>query len=241
MKTKIILSVAFVATMAAFSACYSTAFGTIHGSGKLVQNERNLGDFTGVEIASSANVYIRQGDKTSVKIEGDDNIVPDVTTDVRNGTLVISNKPGSYQHKLELKVFVTVKDLKVLTVTGSGDIKGETPFTISDLVLNIVGSSDIILDLNANKIESNLAGSGDIVLSGSCKEHETNLAGSGNINATKLKSRKSDVHISGSGNCKVDASELYVAISGSGDVFYKGNPEKLQTSVTGSGDVHQMN
>jgi hypothetical protein len=34
--------------------------------------------------------------------------------------------------------------------------------------------------------------------------------------------------------------ELGISIAGSGDVAYKGNPAKLKTSITGSGDVSKV-
>ncbi|MBB4602321.1 hypothetical protein HNQ93_003079 [Hymenobacter luteus] len=59
------------------------------------------------------------------------------------------------------------------------------------------------------------------------------------MQATKLQSKTCSVSISGSGNCRVQATErLEASIVGSGDVFVTGNPQ-VKSSVVGSGRVHR--
>jgi hypothetical protein len=46
------------------------------------------------------------------------------------------------------------------------------------------------------------------------------------------------VKISGSGKCKINVGDsLEANISGSGSVYYKGDPDKIRSNVSGSGKV----
>jgi hypothetical protein len=50
------------------------------------------------------------------------------------------------------------------------------------------------------------------------------------------------VRISGSGNASVWANESIEAkISGSGDIDYRGNPNKEITKISGSGSINKVN
>ena len=61
----------------------------------------------------------------SLEVEGDDNILPLVTAEVRNNVLRLSNN-GSYSTTEPVKFKISVPNLEVLNVSGAGkiDIKG---------------------------------------------------------------------------------------------------------------------
>jgi len=88
---------------------------------------------------------------------------------------------------------------------------------------------------------SDIAGSGSIHLSGKADVHQASITGSGEINAFGLETQNASLSITGSGDCKVNASEkLQAKITGSGDVLYKGHPQVNKT-ITGSGSVKDRN
>ena len=106
--------------------------------------------------------------------------------------------------------------------------------------LDISGSGDIQLDsLDASDVNAKISGSGSItVASHVVIDHESvKISGSGSVNTLDMQAIDADVEISGSGNCKLYVLEhLYVNISGSGDVLYKGTPA-ITFNGSGSGTV----
>ena len=83
-----------------------------------------------------------------------------------------------------------------------------------------------------------LSGSGDMDLAGSCGKLQVRVSGSGDVNAYELSAREVDAVVSGSADIKVTASEAIKArVSGSGDIHYRGNPEKIDSKTSGSGGV----
>ncbi|UCG09227.1 MAG: DUF2807 domain-containing protein [Desulfobacterales bacterium] len=81
---------------------------------------------------------------------------------------------------------------------------------------------------------------GSINLSGEADESNAAISGSGKINAFDLETKNVSVTISGSGDCRLNASEsLNATISGSGDIYYKGRP-KISTRISGSGSLRSQ-
>src|SRR5579862_2179269 len=93
----------------------------VKGSGRPAQETRNVDGFTKVREDGFANVDIQVGPATSVKVSGDDNIVPLVRTRVEKGELIISNKKNFHQ-KVKLLVSITVPNLTAVSLDGAGNI-----------------------------------------------------------------------------------------------------------------------
>src|SRR4051812_25644578 len=77
----------------------------VDGSGKAISESKTVGSFTKIREDGAANLYVKVGPSTSVKVEGDDNIVPMVKCTVEDGTLVIKTK-GNFHPKTKLLVTV---------------------------------------------------------------------------------------------------------------------------------------
>jgi hypothetical protein len=88
-----------------------------------------------------------------------------------------------------------------------------------------------------NELNTLTTGSGDLILDGSANDHNFMTSGSGNLRAYDLSTENTNVRTTGSGNAEVDVSgKLDIISSGSGSVYYTGNPSLTQ-SISGSGRV----
>lgn len=213
----------------------------VRGSGMLKTQARDVGTFTGVTLALSAVVEVRQGDKDVVVIETDDNLLPLIETVVENGTLRIrlKNRTGSIAAKA-IRIGVTARVIEALAVAGAGEIRVDTLQTKS-LAATISGSGDIrIGQLDAASFKANINGSGDLTVAGKSDTLQGAIAGSGTLQSGKLEARTAALKIAGSGYAKVWAREtLAVSVAGSGDVDYYGSPA-LTRSVAGSGTIKRL-
>lgn len=207
---------------------------------------RNTGDFNKLHFDGAYTVIVEQGQTCSVKLEAEPKLLAKVTTEVKNGTLKVDTKDhgwfgGCHHSRKDVKVYITVKDLKAIDIDGSADVTGKGRFVSDTMELSVAGSGDVQIELEAKRLETGIAGSGDIVLTGKAQAFEADIAGSGDIKAFDLVSEKCEISIAGSGNCQVNASqELEISIAGSGEVSYKGNPAKVSNSITGSGKVRKL-
>ncbi|HNP18260.1 MAG TPA: head GIN domain-containing protein [Fulvivirga sp.] len=206
---------------------------------------RDLPTFDGISLTTSGNVYLTQGNAQKVEIKGREETLRKIETEVRSGTLVIKHKDsdswfGGFNSD-DFDVYITVKNLKELNVSGSGRIMGKNKFAADRMEIEVSGSGRISLETSANLIETSISGSGKIELKGTTKDLETRISGSGTMYAEDMECENFQARISGSGKCEVNVSKsLDARISGSGSVYYRGNPDKINSQSSGSGKVRKV-
>ncbi len=212
----------------------------IRGEGPTVKETLNVGNFQAFTLAFSGNVYVRQGNRQSVEVEAQKNIIDNIRTDVSDGHWKIRFDQSVRKYD-GIKIYITVPTLTEANISGSGDIIGEGTFTgLQDFKTRVSGSGDVSMALEAQTITSSISGSGDIKLSGRANQLDIQTSGSGDVHAENLETVDCTVRISGAGDCRVHATgSLNVRVSGSGDVRYKGSPS-VQLKVSGSGNVRTL-
>lgn len=234
---KKILPVIIVATF--FANCNMR---TVKGSGVLITETRTVSNAEKIKSMGSFDVEITPGAITSVKIEGDDNLVKHIITENKNGFLVIKMEDDiNYSTNNKLVVYITTPHIEEVSLSGSGNIITKGKFTGSNkLKVGLAGSGDADLEVNTPTVTASIAGSGNIKLTGETQDATVSIAGSGNFNGEDLKAENAKASIAGSGDAKLFADvTLNVRIAGSGSVFYKGNAAVTQ-KVAGSGEVKKM-
>jgi Putative auto-transporter adhesin, head GIN domain len=213
----------------------------VRGNGNVKTDQRNVSGFQAVQSNGDFDVYVSTGPE-SVKIEGEDNLLPYIETSVEGGLLKITTKSG-YWLKSErgVKVYVSAPQYSKIESNGAGDIIGQSKITgSSKLELEVNGSADIKAEVDAPEVSAHLRGSGDATLSGETKTFSGEILGSGNIKAFDLKSEETNVKIVGSGDADVFSSvKLDVSVAGSGDVRYKGGAQ-VNSHIAGSGGVKKL-
>ncbi len=190
----------------------------IEPSGVAKSESRQLADFTQVELEAIGQVEIKLGDSFDVQITADDNVLPEVTTEVVDGRLKLSMRDGiSLQGKVDIRFAIQLPKLERAIVSGAGGIH----------VTGDLGDS-VVLELS---------GAGSIRAEGEVDRLEGELSGAGNLELSKLNATSAAIRISGTGNAQVYAAEtLDAEVSGVGNVRYQGTP-KVHGKVSGIGHV----
>ena len=213
----------------------------IKGNGNVTTITRTTSDYDGLSCAGSFDYILVAGTEGKITIEGEENLLEYIITEVKNGKLIVKTEKNinlSPSGNKTIKVTIPFKDINNISLAGSGDLMNKDTVTANDLKVSLAGSGDVVLTVETNTLNGSLAGSGDITLKGSTNNLEASIAGSGNIHAFDLQSNNTDVSISGSGDAEVVSKEsLKARIAGSGDIEYKGNPKKEDSKVSGSGSI----
>lgn len=229
--------VAAATTALAFipAAAQAWCWGGTHGDGKKVTEARQVGAFTAVRVDGAMDAAIKVGGAQSVSVTIDQNLQPLVTTEVRDGTLVISTVDANWEGKGVVEI--TVPALRAVNIRGSGDVTVEGGQ--GDLKLGIQGSGDLRWNGAAARLEASISGSGDMRLSGTAEQTRISVAGSGDVKAGDLTSKAAEVSVAGSGDVEVtlDGGTFKARVAGSGDVVWHGKAMVEQASVSGSGDI----
>src|ERR1700744_343544 len=108
--------------------------------------DRHLSGFNALDLAGSFDVYVTQGSTESVKVEAPDNIIDHIITEVNNGTLRVYNKNDNGFHwgdlfgnHKKIAVYVTVKEVNSIALTGSGDVFFKEGIHANTLRLSVSG------------------------------------------------------------------------------------------------------
>ena len=233
--------VSVLATMLVLAGI-SLLFPLVSVAGDMVSEIRPVGAFHSVDFRGHGDLHITQGRDFILRLEGGRDLLEKYETYVDNGRLVIEMKSWrKLWRPKSITAYITMPEVRALTISGSGTIIGETRITSERLSLKLSGSGDIDLEVDAKKLDSKISGSGEIRLRGVAKDHEYQMSGSGDLKGYKLATEKTRIKVSGSGNCEVSISaQLDVKISGSGKVYYRGNPTTVNQKISGSGTIRKV-
>ena len=213
------------------------------GSGNVVTETRDIGDFHAIDVGYPAQVTVTQGSSTSVKVEADDNFLPGLQTRIRNGTLEISYKPDNGERvnpSKTVKVTIVVKELDDVRIDGAGDVTVEG-LEADKLQISVSGAGNVDLkDINVNKLSVDLSGAGNVVASGDADQFDLAISGLGSFKGQDLHTKTANIEMSGAGSAVVWVDdELDAQISGTGSIDYYGSPS-VSKQVSGVGSISHM-
>lgn len=212
---------------------------SIRGSGNIITETRNVGQFNGVKSSGSIAVEVMNDQTQLVTIKADDNVMPYIITKVEDGMLNVYLKHNMSYTDINVKVYVKAPLLTRLAVSGSGSLISNETLTADDHIeMKVSGSGNMDVHADVPTIISGVSGSGTLILAGRTRDLECTVSGSGDLKGRELLSENTVVHVSGSGSANVFASvSLNAKVSGSGDVVYSGNPSNPVIHKSGSGSV----
>jgi len=206
------------------------------------REKRSVDTFTKIAFRIPGKVYVRQGNTQSVEIEASKELLKIIETEVDGSTLKIqSPDKWNWRNDERATIYITVKDLNGASVSGSGDLIGESRFVTRDIDLKVSGSGSLKLEIESSgDVETHVSGSGDLHLKGKGRNIESKVSGSGKVILDMALSGGADFSISGSGRIEAAGrvKEVRTSISGSGKVLGADfEAERCDIRISGSGDV----
>ncbi len=214
----------------------------VKGNGKMTKVTRTTGDYDAIKCAGSMDFALVAGTEGTIIIEGEENLLKHIVTEVKSGKLVVKVEKGinlKPSWNKTIKITIPFNDIDEVSLAGSGDLWNEDKITATNLEVSLAGSGDVVLDIETSTVEGSIAGSGDLTLKGNTNDLEAKVAGSGDFHGFGLQSNNTVVSVAGSGDAEVVCNKSIKArVAGSGDIQYKGNPTKEDTKVSGSGSIN---
>lgn len=191
----------------------------LKGSGNIKEEERNIAEFSKIDISGYFKVDVEFGETTSLKIITDDNFLPLIKTNVKNQTLEISTKKN-LDSKEPIRIEISTPHLVQLECSGANN-------------LNIVG-------IDEDQFYLEVSGACKVRLNGSVKTFKAEMSGATKLDAEDLHANNVNMDVSGASKAKVYASEVINA-SGSGASYieYYGSPKSVNTDISGAGKIEK--
>jgi hypothetical protein len=194
--------------------------GQLQGSGRTAVETRSVDGFSEVSVGGGALLVLKQTGQESLRVEVDDNLLPLVETELRDGRLSLGFKPGSGVTTARgLRFELTARELRAIAASGGARVEATG------------------IDTPALRVD--VSGGGQVRAAGQAAHQEVTASGGGQYDGAHLATRTARVDVSGGGWAVVDvADELDASASGGGWVEYGGNP-RLSEETSGGGAVRR--
>lgn len=220
--TAVLLIIAFIVIALIIFFPFLILFGITSGSSKKGSGiegtlEKDISPFNTIKVSGVLRVNIVCDQTESVTVTGDDNLLEYVEVKVLNEVLSIRTT-RQIRPKAGLEVRVSARTLELLKISGA--VKAA------------------VSGIDNDRFVLKAAGASEISLSGKCAEAVMKLAGAGKLSAKDFVCDVINLTLSGTTKSTVYASEeISVSISGAGKVICYGNPDTVNRTVSGAGNI----
>lgn len=189
----------------------------VKGSGVSASETRAVASFSAIDATGNGRLKLRVGGDDSLKITADDNVLPLIKSEVRDGVLYLSAKSG-YSPKTDIVYEVSAKTIKRLENAGTVSIDAS--------------------GFSGGSLEIETSGVGSATLTGRVDTLKIEMSGVGSVDADGLTADNVRAAMSGVGSGKVHAEKsLRAEVSGIGNLTWKGGATDVNTTVSGIGRV----
>lgn len=258
-----LILISLITVILLLSSCNLAA---LQGSGNVITEAREVSNFEQVEVCCGMKLLLTQGDEEQLTLEADDNILPEVETFVRSGTLTVRFRRNFASFNLRLNrpvtVYLQMPTIHGVTISGGGSLETEklevdrVAFEFSggsqgmirnlqaesvDLVAS--GGSEVTVDTMAvGTLDLEVSGGGHAtVKGGTVTEQRVVASGGSHYDASAVEGETATIEVSGGGEANVWVTEvLQVQASGGSQVAYKGNPT-IDQELSGGSEIRSVN
>lgn len=183
-----------------------------------------INNFSELEVAGAADITIKSGEKSEVKITTDEDYLDNIAVNLIGKKLQIDMRYGNIKrfNKEIAIVIITKYPLENISLKGASDLS----------YTNISGNRLILM----------LSGAADAYLSGKIENFQIKANGANDIKAKDLIANNVEIHAFGASDITVYTKNyLKVNLFGAADVNYYGQPKKIEPNIAGAARIHSMN
>ncbi|MDI1353362.1 MAG: DUF2807 domain-containing protein [bacterium] len=216
---------------------FSLLFLLIRCNAQQVQT-RTVSPFEKIEVAGSVSVFYTHSDTLDVSVKAKSSELEHVETHVENSTLMISNK-GKFTGPIS--VYVKNNHLISLEASGATDFRSMNSIKVDSMDINVSGSANVNLKIDAKKITNQQSGASTVVLKGTANELNTEVTGASSLKAYSLVVKNAHVTSTGAATAKVYVTETLKAnATGASDIKIKGEPREVAAESGNSASISRI-
>jgi hypothetical protein len=231
-----------------------SSFNSESTSSYLNGENRNVGEFSGIEVSTGVNVVFKQENATNVKVYADSDKLQNIITKVENGVLkvYIDNKGAKKMKFKNLSVnisspkmddiktssgstFTVVNSIKEnnLRIDASSGSSVAGKFTINNTTdLNVSSGSNVKANITSGKIMLKSSSGASANVEGNADIGMIDVSSGAVVKAENLRVNVAEVESTSGSSASVNVqNKMRVKASSGGSVKYKGNP-KIDSDVS---------
>lgn len=228
----------------ACSGCEKDSFcNCLKGTGDVITEKRNIEPFRDIETYKNIKVFIVQDSVYYLKVSAGKNLIDGISATVSNNVLLIENKNRcnwlrSFKNNFVVEVHTPV--LNHIINNSSDDIIMLNKFKTDSLSIDCHdGSGTIEINVEAPVMWTNLhTGISDVKGKGTVGVNYVYAAGQGSIDYSGIETGYTFITNKGTNDCYINVQkELNAEIFYVGYIYYKGNPYKVNSVISGTGKL----
>ncbi|MCJ7465389.1 MAG: DUF2807 domain-containing protein [Maribacter sp.] len=236
------ITIAFLLALILSSCGFDINFGDfgtgIKGNGIVVEENREItDDFTEISASEGLEVTVTQANDFEITVEGDENIIDLIGTDIKNGKLRI--------HAIEnigratKKVRVSLPQITALSSSSGANLRTENEIKADYLEIDASSGALVQLNVSAEDIDIDASSGANLDLSGSAQKAFIDGSSGANVNAKKLFTTECNAEASSGANIGIHVSKSLTAdASSGGNISYSGDAT-IQKNKSVSGSVNK--
>jgi len=201
---------------------------------------RSVGSFNGLDVSSAIAVYISQGSETAVAISGAPELRDKVKTEVKDGILKISLEGGSnfwhmWRETKRVKAYVTVKDLRSLTVSGASTATITDRLSTDELRVSVSGASSLQGAIAAKNMKMQISGASSARLTGSADVLAADVNGASSLRASEFTAATCHAEASGASDMRLNVSKEFTSVRATGASTIRYSGDAIARNIESSG------
>ncbi|MCL1934355.1 MAG: DUF2807 domain-containing protein [Candidatus Azobacteroides sp.] len=186
---------------------------------------RSVSGFTGIDASSAFDITVTKGGTESLSIEADDEIMPYVRSEVKNGVLnlYLDNRDNFNRNMKNIKILkasIVMKNLDKVALSGACKLTADDLFTPDKFKSDCSGASKMSINVNTGQLSIEASGASKIQIKANVSGN-TELEVSG---ASKIQGELKATHV------KFDSS-------GTSSIELTGSAENIDIDTSGTASV----
>ena len=198
---------------------------------------QNLGDFNEIKIFNGLSVEIERSENSSIEISGEK--TEDIVVKNVNGKLKVTLKfPELFNpDRVNIKIYYK-EDILTLDANEGSAIFSDEDIDQVNLTIKTQEGAYIHVPVDVKYLTVKAVTGGSIKVRGTATNQEVEVTTGGVYEAYDLETEYADVIAASGGNVEVSVSNLLDAkVRFGGNVYYKGDPEKVNSKKVFGGKI----
>jgi hypothetical protein len=212
----------------------------LEGSGRVVRQDREITAFHAIDVSGKIQVELSLGDRESLSLEADDNLLEHLRTEVVDHVLTISLEGWGIRNAT-LNVAVGFTELEAIEGSGGARIRATDTVQGTFLRHSLASGAYSELELRLEELALDLSGGAHAFLKGEVQKVTAKSSGGSEIRASQLFVEDCSLETSsGSLNELHVTGLLGINASGGSQVNYTGNPLLREVSSSGGARINKL-
>lgn len=230
--TKIIITIILV-----LLAVSCQNFEGISGNGNVILENRTVTNFDKIEAKTGLEVILEQGSSTIVKVEADQNLLPHIFTEVKDGTLIVRTDKNIIDASSR-KIYVQSPHFTSIQVSSGASVSAVAKISESNLNLDTSSGSNLNLAVTVDNLTCSSSSGSEMDIKGTARNVNADTSSGSSMDIDELRAINGVASASSGSSIEINVTESLKADASSGaSIDCASKPKTLTVDESSGGSV----